>query len=379
MEGEVVILVTSYPDDQGRTLLHFAVRDTGLGIPENKITSLFESFTQAEVSTARFFGGTGLGLAISQKLAELMGGALWVESRLGYGSNFYFTVKLKEEPSPDQPHLSSDQPMLQGKTVLIIEDNATSRDILRDQLLYWDIQTAVCATGSEANQWLKTHKADALILDLQAPMMGGMILSEMMEQLPSFAQIPLILMSTSVKRPSLPKNFPIIAYLKKPIHPASLYDLLINAFSGTGQPVDVTKPESGEFNKTMGLKHPLRILIVEDNKINQIVLKRMLERLGYQADIVSDGQEALLALESQPYDVVLMDIQMPNLDGVAATRIIHERWPQPKQPTIIAMTAYALIGDREYYLSLGMDEYISKPIAVKELVAALYACKPLAE
>jgi signal transduction histidine kinase/DNA-binding response OmpR family regulator len=378
MEGEVIILVTSYPDEQGETILHFAVRDTGIGIPEDRIASIFDSFTQADTSTTRFFGGTGLGLAISKRLAELMGGTLWIESQADHGSNFYFTVRLKAEPSPDQPHLASEQPALRGKTVIVIDGNASSRAIMRDQLLYWDMRVSPFATGSEANQWLKTHKADALIFDLQAPMISGMVLSEEMEHMPSFTHIPLIVMSALGKRPSLPKSFPIVAHLRKPVHPASLYDALLQVFNGTGQPVE---PESGasEFDKTMGQQHPLRILIAEDNRINQIVLQRILERLGYQADIANDGQETLHALERQPYDVVLMDIQMPTLDGVAATRLIHERWPQAKQPTIIAMTAYALKGDREHYLSLGMDEYISKPIAIKKLVNALYACQPLAK
>jgi len=379
MVGEVVILVTSHLVGQDEHLLHFTVRDTGIGIPQDRIASLFESFTQADVSTTRLFGGTGLGLVISKRLAELMGGTMWVESQVGHGSNFYFTVRLKAEPSPEQPHLSAEQPLLQGKTVVVIDDNTTSGNILRDQLVYWDMHAYTFATGSEANQWLKIHRADALLLDLQAPMMSGAILSETMEQMPSFTQVPLILMSISVKRPSLSQDLPIIAYLKKPIHPANLYDALLQSFGGMPQAVHLPESKPGEFDKMMGLKHPLRILVAEDNKLNQTVLQRILERLGYQADIVSDGQEVLQALQRQPYDVVLMDIQMPNLDGVATTRLIHQRWLPAKQPTIIAMTAYALKGDRKYYLAAGMDEYISKPIAIKELVDALYACQPLTE
>jgi signal transduction histidine kinase/DNA-binding response OmpR family regulator len=378
LEGEVVVFVTNFPESEDWHLLQFTVRDTGIGIPADRISSLFESFTQVDVSTTRLFGGTGLGLAISKRLAELMGGTLWVESKPGVGSNFHFTVRLKAEPSPDQPHLSSEQPDLRGKSVVIVDYNSTSRNILRDQLVYWDIEAHLFGTGSEANQWLKTHKADALILDLQAPMMSGAVLSDAMEQMPAFAQIPLILLSTSARRPSLPPAFSVIAYLKKPVHPASLYDALLPVFSDSEYTPELAIDESGEFDKAMAIKHPLRILVAEDNKINQIVLQRMLERLGYRADIVSDGQEVMLALERQPYDVVLMDIQMPNLDGVGAAQLIHERWPEAEQPTIVAMTAYALKGDRERYLSLGMDEYISKPIAVKELVAALYDCQPLA-
>lgn len=379
LEGEIVVLVTSHLIAEQMHMLHVTVRDTGIGIPQERLANLFESFNQVDVSTARLFGGTGLGLAISRRLAELMGGTLWVESEPEYGSNFHFTVRLQEEPLSEQAYLAAEQPELKGKTVVVVDDNATSRDILRDQLVYWDIKAHLFATGSEANRWLKTHHADALILDLQAPMISGETLSEAMEQVPTFAQIPLILLSTSARRPLLPPNFPIIAYLKKPIHPASLHDALLQTLNDTAPTSQTEEHSSGEFDRLMAYKHPLRILIAEDNKINQIVLQRMLERLGYRADVVGDGHEAILALERQPYDVVLMDIQMPNLDGGMATQRIRQRWASAERPTIIAMTAYALKGDRERYLALGMDEYISKPIAVKELVKALYACRPLAQ
>ncbi|MFZ1397933.1 MAG: response regulator, partial [Candidatus Promineifilaceae bacterium] len=377
LAGEVVVIVTGYPGGDDRHLLHFTVRDTGIGIPEDRLGHLFESFTQVDVSTARLFGGTGLGLAISKRLAELMGGTLWVESKSDIGSNFHFTLQLQAESSPEQPHLSSEQPDLRGKSIMIVDDNATSRNILRDQLVYWDIKTYPFATGADANEWLRLHKADALILDLPGALMGGSELATVLTHLPALAQLPLILMSTSIRRPSLPQTLSVMAYLKKPVHPASLYDALMHIFGGSEHTTELADNISGEFDKTMGIRHPLHILVAEDNKINQIVLQRMLERLGYRADIVSDGQEVLLALERQSYDVVLMDIQMPNLDGVGATRLIHERWPTAQQPTIVAMTAYALKGDRERYLALGMDEYISKPIVIKELVAALYGCEAL--
>lgn len=378
LEGEVVVYVTHHVEKADHHLVHFTVRDTGIGIPQERLDVLFESFTQVDVSTTRLFGGTGLGLAISKRLAELMGGTLWVESKPNVGSNFHFTLRLQAEPSPAQPHLSPDQPDLQGKSVVIVDDNATCRSVLRDQLVYWDIEAHSFATDADANEWLQLHHADALVLDLPGSMMSGTMLSDALSHLPALARVPLVLMSTSVRRPSLPQTFPVVAYLKKPVHPASLYDALMHLLSGSDHKSAPVDDLAGEFDKTMGLKHPLHILVAEDNKINQIVLQRMLERLGYRADIVSDGQEVLLALERQSYDVVLMDIQMPNLDGVGATRLIHERWPRPQQPTVVAMTAYALKGDRERYLALGMDEYISKPIAVKELVAALYACQPLA-
>lgn len=379
LEGEVVVFVTSHEVAEDEHLLHFTIRDTGIGIPTDRINDLFQSFTQADISTTRLFGGTGLGLAISKRLAELMGGQLWAESRVGEGSIFHFTARLSVEPSPEQPYLLPDQGLLRGKKVMVVDNNATSRNILHEQLVYWEVEASLFATGSEANQWLKTHKADVLILDLQAPMMSGLRLGESMEHLPTFAQIPLIVTATTLKRPSLPKSMPIVAYLKKPIHPTNLYDALHQTFSGTGPVMDLSEPQTGEFDKTMGLKHPLRILIAEDNKINQVVLQRTLERLGYWPDAVDDGEAALQALTHQPYDVVLMDIQMPQMDGVTAMRLIREQKSPEQCPTIIAMTAYALKGDREHYLSVGMDHYISKPMTVKELIESLYACQPLTE
>ncbi|GJM40067.1 MAG: hypothetical protein DHS20C20_03490 [Ardenticatenaceae bacterium] len=379
LEGEVVIYVTNYTETADHHLVHFTIRDTGIGIPEDRLDTLFESFTQVAVSTTRLFGGTGLGLAISKRLAELMGGTLWVESKSGVGSNFHFTVRLRAEESPNQPHLSPEQPELAGKSIVIVDDNETSLNILRDHLVYWDATAHLFTNSPEANFWLRKHKADALIMDLQAAKMNDETLSSTLAELPALAQIPLILMSTSVRRPSLPSKYPIVSYLKKPVHPASLYDTLKKIFIGSEHLDGQGDDGSGEFDQTMGIRHPLRILVAEDNKINQIVLQRMLERLGYRADIVGDGQEVLLALDRQSYDVVLMDIQMPNLDGVETTRLIHERWPQVQQPTIVAMTAYALKGDRERYISLGMDEYISKPIAVKELVDALFACQQISD
>ncbi len=373
--GEVVIFVNNNPQDNNLHLVNFVVCDTGIGIPAARMDTLFESFSQVDASTTRMFGGTGLGLAISKRLAELMGGTMWVESQEGNGSNFHFTVQLMAEESPEQLHLSSEQPVLQGKTAIIVDDNVTSRNILRDHLLYWDMQVVEFAMGWEANQWLKTHQADVLVLDLQTPMTSDAVLSDAVDHVPTFAQIPLILMSISGRRPLLPNNLSIAAYLRKPIHPASLYDTLLRCFDDMPHVLHVPAQQAGEFDKTMGVKHPLRILIAEDNKINQIVLLRMLERLGYRADIVSDGHEVLLALDRQPYDIVLMDIQMPNLDGVTAMERIHARWPQPERPCVVAMTAYALKGDRERYLAVGMDRYISKPIVVKDLVEALYACQ----
>lgn len=378
LEGEVVVIVTNHVEANNYHLVHFSVQDTGIGIPDDRIDKLFQSFSQVDVSTTRLFGGTGLGLAISKRLAELMGGSLWVESKYGVGSNFHFTVRLLAEESPNQPHLSPEQPDFAGKSVIVVDDNETSLQILRDQLVYWDAEAHLFTSSAEANFWLRNHEADALILDLHAARMDDETLSGMLNELPALAKLPLILMSTSVKRPSLPSQYAVVSYLKKPVHPANLYDTLKQIFGGADYQGERVDDGSGEFDQTMGIRHPLRILVAEDNKINQIVLQRMLERLGYRADIVGDGQEVLLALERQSYDVVLMDIQMPNLDGVEATRIIHERWPEAQQPTIVAMTAYALKGDREHYIAQGMDEYISKPIAVKKLIDALLDCPPLA-
>jgi CheY-like chemotaxis protein len=385
--GEVVLSVTSEQVSSrgsdgaaGTHLLHFAVRDTGIGIPPDRLDRLFRSFSQVDSSTTRRYGGTGLGLAISRRLSEMMGGAMWVESTPGEGSTFHFTIRAQAAPAPARAYLDDVQPELQGKRVLIVDDNATNRRILSRQVESWDMQPRATALPMEALAWLRQGEHfDIAILDMQMPEMDGLVLAREIRNLRTpTAKLPLVML-TSLGRSEKEDPDLFAAFLNKPIKPSSLFDALVSIF--TGQPTRVVSREVNDdpgFDAQMGKQWPLRILLAEDNATNQKLALRLLERMGYRADLAANGVEVLQALERQLYDVVLMDIQMPEMDGLEATRKLRRELPEARQPRVIAMTANAMQGDRETSLAAGMDYYLSKPIRIDELVEALSKTRPLA-
>ncbi|KAA3660033.1 MAG: response regulator [Chloroflexi bacterium] len=377
-EGEVFVHVKTNHQQDNLFEIQFEVRDTGIGIPKAQMDALFQSFTQIDTSTTRKYGGTGLGLAISKQLAELMGGKMWIKSKQGKGSSFHFTICVEQKPSTQRSHLKTPQPILNQKSVLIVDDNATNRHILQEKMAYWGMATHQAASAGEALTWLANNKVDVVLTDMHILQKNGVELGGAIRSLPMHQNTPLVLMSASSRRPTLTNGASFSGYLKKPIRPSKLFQALTLCFDDLTHPQ--TKVDSDEqqlFDQEMAQKHPLRILLVEDNKINQLVATRLLQRLGYRIDVVGDGQEALYALERQAYDVVLMDIQMPVMDGVTATKQIRHRWPETQQPTIIAMTANALKGDRETYLAAGMNDYISKPVQLPAIIDALYKSHPL--
>jgi signal transduction histidine kinase/CheY-like chemotaxis protein/HPt (histidine-containing phosphotransfer) domain-containing protein len=386
-QGEVVLSVASEQVSSrgsdgaaGTHLLHFAIRDTGIGIPPDRIDRLFRSFSQVDSSTTRRYGGTGLGLAISRRLSEMMGGAMWVESTPGEGSTFHFTIRAKAAPAPARAYLDDVQPELRGKRVLIVDDNATNRRILSRQVESWHMQPRATALPMEALAWLRQgERFDIAILDMQMPEMDGLVLAREIRNLQTpNAKLPLVML-TSLGRSEIKEDPDLFAaFLNKPIKPSSLFDALVSIF--TGQPTLVLSREAKDeprFDAQMGKQWPLRILLAEDNATNQKLALRLLERMGYQADVAANGVEVLQALERQLYDVVLMDIQMPEMDGLEATRKLRRELPEPRQPRVIAMTANAMQGDREMSLAAGMDDYVSKPIRIEELVEALSKSRPL--
>ncbi len=386
--GEVVVSLASEPIPAGtsdatsdRTVLHFAVRDSGIGIPPDRVNRLFQSFSQVDASTTRRYGGTGLGLAISKRLSELMGGTMWVESVPGTGSTFHFTIRATAAAAPLRVYLDEAQPLLQGKRVLIVDDNATNRLILSRQVESWHMLPQALASPVEALQWLRERSTfDVALLDMQMPDMDGLSLAQEIRALPvPVATAPLILLTSLGRREVKAEAAEFAAFLTKPLKPSALFNALVAIFSG--QPTRILARQADaapQFDPQMGQRHPLRILLAEDNATNQKLALRILARLGYQADVVSNGLEALEALLRQPYDVVLMDVQMPELDGLETTRRLRTELAQPRQPQVIAMTANAMQGDRELCLAAGMDDYVSKPIRVDELVRALAASSPLA-
>jgi signal transduction histidine kinase/DNA-binding response OmpR family regulator/HPt (histidine-containing phosphotransfer) domain-containing protein/PAS domain-containing protein len=384
-QGEVVITVSPAGTGEGPDLhvLHFAVRDTGIGIPRERMDRLFRSFSQVDASTTRRYGGTGLGLAISKRLSELMGGAMWVESEFGQGSTFHFTIQARAAAAPQRDYQQAAPADLQGKRLLIVDDNATNRRILTLQAQSWQMVPQASASPLEALRWLQQGQLfDVAILDLQMPEMDGLALARAIRELNGPAgDLPLIMLTSVGHREvrQQTEDLAFSAFLTKPIKPSYLFDALIAVFTGrqtrsAGQPSTPTL-----LDEHMSRQLPRRILLAEDNATNQKLALRLLARMGYEADVAANGLEVLAALERQPYDVILMDVQMPEMDGLEATRQVRGRWAETLQPHIIAMTANAMQGDREMCLAAGMDDYVSKPIRIEALVEALSKSRPLPE
>ncbi|HSF07142.1 MAG TPA: GAF domain-containing protein [Methylomirabilota bacterium] len=374
--GEVVLSVTAKRLDGPDALyeLAFSVRDTGIGIPTDRIDRLFESFSQVDASTARKYGGTGLGLAISKRLTELMGGTMSVESRLGHGSEFRFTVRAPsaEGAVPPRRELRGTQPTLDGKTVLVVDDNETNRRILAAYLDSWGMAVRMTGSPREALAWIEGGEPfDVGILDMHMPELDGVALARAIRQHRTASALPLLLFTSLGRREAGAEGVGFSAHLTKPIKPSQLFDALAGALVGQLTRVEKRAPARVELDPEMAHRHPLRILLAEDNVVNQKLALRLLEQMGYRADVAANGLEAVEAVERQPYDLVFMDVQMPEMDGFEASREINRRWSGDRRPRIVAMTANALQGDRELCLAAGMDDYMSKPIRVEELIAAL--------
>ncbi len=379
--GEVVLTI-KVEETSPKLKLHFTVRDTGIGIPADRMGRLFQSFSQADSSTSRKYGGTGLGLAISKRLTGMMGGDLWADSSgvSGEGSQFHFTIlsEAVEMPQRSRRDLHGIQPQLNEKRVLIVDDNATNRRILTLQLHNWGMQTRDTDSPGEALQWIKRGDPfDLAILDMQMPVMDGITLAREVRKLRDPAALPLVL-STSLGRHEEEEAVNLFtAYLSKPIKPSQLFDTLAGIFGAEAVEEKKAALEKVKEGAEMSIHHPLRILLAEDILVNQKLALRLLEQMGYRADVASNGLEAVQSVERQTYDVVLMDVQMPEMDGLEASRRICARWARGQRPTIIAMTANAMMGDREMCLEAGMDDYLSKPIRRDELMKALMKVKPL--
>jgi PAS domain S-box-containing protein len=366
--GEIVLTVDAEPLGGGRHRVCLSVRDTGIGIPDDRLETLFESFTQVDASTTRRYGGTGLGLAISRRLAEAMGGRIWADSRLGEGSTFRVTVVAAEAPRPVRPYEGDAVALLAEKRVLVVDDNATNRQIARAYLESWGMLVRETESPRDAIEWVRRgDPLDAAVLDMHMPELDGLALAGELRK--SAARLPLILLTSLGRREDDSELF--AAHLTKPIRPSQLYDALVDVL-GARAPAPVAAPMSEPAAASPG---DLRILVAEDNAVNQQLVQALLSKLGYRADIASNGLEALSALERARYDVVLMDVQMPELDGLEATRRIHARWGA-ERPHIIAVTAGVMDDEREQCLAAGMDDFVSKPIRSEELAAALGRLRP---
>ena len=360
-------------------VLQFSVRDTGLGIPLEKQSRLFKSFQQVDASTTRHFGGTGLGLAISKRLAELLGGKIWVESEAGKGACFHFTILAHAAAAVTPPPWQGPQPPLSGRRLLVVEDNLTNQRIINYRAGLWGMTVSPARDCREALRVLEQNGPfDAAILDLQLPEIDGLALAAQVREQPAGRQLPLLLLTNSRLRSddTRPLEAGISVYVHKPIRPAQLLEALCRAMSIQLQR-EKKAPAAPTLDANLARRLPLRLLLADDNPINQKVGLSVLNKLGYRADLASNGLEVIRALEQKPYDVLFLDVQMPEMDGLEAARQICQRWSPERRPCIIAMTGNALMGDREKCLDAGMDDYISKPVRIAELQSALEHWGPL--
>jgi signal transduction histidine kinase/CheY-like chemotaxis protein/HPt (histidine-containing phosphotransfer) domain-containing protein/putative methionine-R-sulfoxide reductase with GAF domain len=371
--GEVVMTVEpgSAPNE-----IHLAVRDSGIGIPADRAHKLFEEFSQLDSSTTRKYGGTGLGLAVSKRLAELMGGTMWVESVEGEGATFHFTIVAEPADVPSRRAAAGIPSELTGKSVLVVDDNAINRRILDLQTEAWGLRCRSFASAADALAGVATgDDYDLAILDMHMPGMDGLELARRLHA--DRPDLPLVLYTSLGGAEAADPIF--AGVLAKPVKQSQLFDMLVSVLTeaGVDEPATGTSAGAVQPASKLGDRHPLRILLAEDNTVNQQIALLVLESMGYRADVASNGVEAVEAVEQFPYDLVLMDVQMPEMDGLEATRQIRARPIPPDRGAlpirIVAMTANAMQGDREACLDAGMDDYLAKPIRPEELAAALAA------
>ncbi len=372
-EGEVVIQVDIQEESEDEVVLHFVVRDTGIGIPLEKQHLIFEAFTQTDSSTTRKYGGTGLGLAISSRLINRMGGKIWVESEPGQGSTFHFTTRFRLQKISSRKYAPLGAEALRGLPVLVVDDNTTNRRVLQEMLLSWQMNPVLTESGPEALKILERANAERIpfsliLLDAQMPGMDGFRVVERIKQNARLAKSVIIMLTSGGFRGDAARcrELGIQGYLTKPIKRSDLLE---------GIKVVLGSQSEAEASASLVTLHSLResrgrlrILLAEDNRVNQLLAVRLLEKRGHEVAVAGNGEEALEALDKQAFDLVLMDVQMPEMDGLQATAAIRKgEMKSGKHIPIIAMTAHAMAGDKERCLEAGMDDYITKPIRPEQL------------
>jgi CheY-like chemotaxis protein len=382
LEGQVAVKVEAEPNQGAGIILHFTVSDTGIGIPKEKQESIFDSFTQADASTTREFGGTGLGLTITSRLAALMGGKIWVESESGNGSEFHFTVCVGVGNAPIlHPQSTLLYEFLHSARVLIVDDNQTNRFILDRMLTRWGMRANCAESGKVALQEmlvaLESGDPYRLILtDKQMPNMDGFSLAEQIRSRPEIASASVIMMSSGAHRGDMARcqELGFSAYLTKPVRQSELRDAIARSLDRRVKQTGSNAPEPLKDRRTV--QHlAMQVLLAEDNTVNQRLATRLLEKRGHRVTVANNGQEAIAHLQKSSFDLVLMDVQMPLVDGLEATRMIRKQEKETgiHQP-IVALTAHAIKGDQERCEAAGMDGYLAKPIRPEELDAVLQKC-----
>ena len=366
-QGEVLLAVNLAPEPAAHGVrLRFAVHDSGIGIPAERMDRLFKTFSQVDASTTRQYGGTGLGLAISKRIVEIMGGKIWVESTEGRGSSFFFEIEAPVAPAERKPFASGRVPALAGRRVLVVDDNATNCRVLCQQMIGWGIAPRAVASGQEALAVLgQSLSYDLVLVDFEMPGMDGAALTAEIRRTRPAAQLPVALLSLpGCKR--VPAGPDYAGSISKPVKISALFDLLLGVIQG-----NQSRPIPTVSTTLLAEEHPLAILLAEDNPVNQRVASLMLQRLGYRADVASNGREAVEAVARRGYDLILMDVQMPEMDGLQATRAICARYPEAERPRIVAMTANASVSDRDACMASGMSDFLTKPVRVDDLLKAL--------
>ncbi|MFD0764294.1 two-component regulator propeller domain-containing protein [Mucilaginibacter lutimaris] len=371
-KGEVFICVKLKESIDGRFNLLFEIRDTGIGIPPNKLNRLFKAFSQVDSSTTRKYGGTGLGLAISEKLVNLMGGDISVKSKVGKGTTFSFNILAKLGIKAPRNYVHFNVAEIQDKHILVVDDNKTNRDILEEQLKQWRFIPVMASSGLEALGILNENEGiDLVISDMNMPGIDGI---ELAGKIREQSQVPIILLTSMGNEQSRKNTHLFNVALTKPTKHQALYKHIIQQLKINSELNTEVQPVKTPFSEDFARHHPMSILIAEDNTINQKLARYILNKMGYKPDLVENGHDAINALVSKRYDLVLMDVQMPEMDGLEATRFIRQNMEH--QPTIVAMTANALVEDKEKCLKAGMDGYLSKPLKLQELMDVLSAYKP---
>lgn len=366
-KGEVFLNIKLSRMKNGKAELSFEVRDTGIGIPKEKQERLFQAFMQVDSSTTRKYGGTGLGLAISKRLVELMEGSIRIESEAGKGTSFFFTLLAKPAASTGSSYVNVCIQAIKGKRILLVDDNETNRFILTKQLEHWNLFSVAADSGEQALQILESDsRFDLVITDMQMPEMDGLELAQKIKA--KFPALPLILLSSLGNERSEEYQDIFSFTLAKPMKQQELSRSIIASLKNEAQKEESTQAQQ-KLSTSFAQQYPMNILVAEDNPVNQTVITMILKKLGYTIDIASDGMQAITALKEKNYQLVLMDVQMPEMDGVEATRIIRSQLNA--QPVIVALTANAMQDDRQYCIAAGMDDYISKPIQLEKLTEIL--------
>jgi signal transduction histidine kinase/DNA-binding response OmpR family regulator len=366
-EGEIFISVEKKSQNEEYCELLFSVKDSGIGIKSDKLLMIFEAFTQTESFASRRYGGTGLGLSIARHLVGLMGGTIWAESKHGKGATFYFNIKLKIADTPTTKlYIRGQIPELRGSKVLIVDSDATSRQIFTVQFEAWGMKAITASSAKEAMRIIETEESyfDLGILEMQAAGLNGIELAQSIREIPFKGDMPFILVSSVGKVNDLPKGL-FDAQLSKPVKLTDLFELVLGVMSENRNKQKNVAGHS--IDKKLSDKLPLRILSAEDNPTNQELVVTVMKKMGYTIDAVENGKKALEIMEHNTYDIILMDVQMPVMNGMEATQEIINKYPENERPFIIALTANAMPGDRERFLEAGMVDYLSKPIRFKDV------------